>query len=451
MKRLVLDHFRRWAWLLTLGAILEFGLGWLIAQRPDDPFEFWIFLLALWSGALLLNFDLQRGIVRVVAVLPLTARQIGRSWWVATVAVPAVASAALLFLGGGTGHYVEPEETFPAGRLALASLFVLPWLGTTFTSIYGMNNDVVFGNWRQRASATGFGLLSSVMLFGGMLTLEHATKQPVKLAIFLGLGAVLITAGWLRAERFVLGRASFRLPALHVHFPQGQYRAPAGHGGIPFLVRTYAGRAFLVVTAMVALMALLLTWHGFAASPEAAVGQFATLSSFMSALLILFLYLLPVVRQLRYLRSLPVSSSRLALVLLGITVLPLAGLGGLVAGAAGLLSGIPAAVTVLKTYTWMLALTSLCVCLAAWRGEEIQVWVLQFVLLCVLQWAPIGWETWLQHPPHSPGQLGSVASGVVCVAFLLTRLALRRSTHAYRVVPGTQVNLFGDATWGSGR
>ena len=35
MKRLMLDYFRRWAWVLALGGILEFGLGWFIANRPE--------------------------------------------------------------------------------------------------------------------------------------------------------------------------------------------------------------------------------------------------------------------------------------------------------------------------------------------------------------------------------------------------------------------------------
>ena len=133
MKRLMLDYFRRWAWVLALGGIFEFGLGWFIANRPEDNFEFWGLMLALWAGAVLLSFDLRRGVVRAVAPLPLTARQIGRSWWLATVPLPAIALAALLFSGAGTFYHFHPTKVFPAGRLAWASIFNLMWLGTTFT------------------------------------------------------------------------------------------------------------------------------------------------------------------------------------------------------------------------------------------------------------------------------------------------------------------------------
>ena len=80
MKRLIFDHFRRWRWILALGSVFAFAQGWFIASSAAYTFEFWVLLLALWTGANLLTFDLQRGVIRAVAVLPLTARQIGRSW-----------------------------------------------------------------------------------------------------------------------------------------------------------------------------------------------------------------------------------------------------------------------------------------------------------------------------------------------------------------------------------
>lgn len=200
MKLLILDYFRRWWWMLAIGVAFEFRQGWSIAKRPEEAFEFWIFMISLWMGALLLGFDLQRGVARTVASLPLTAKQIGRSWWLATIVIPAVALAGALLLGAGTFHYWYPENAFPAARLALASLFPLPWLATTFTSIYGMNNDVIFGNWRERSTIVFFSFLSTAMLFGGMLTLQDSSRQPFKFTIYLGVGALLIVAGWFRAE-----------------------------------------------------------------------------------------------------------------------------------------------------------------------------------------------------------------------------------------------------------
>ena len=70
MKRLMLDHFRRWSWILVLGAVLVFVIGWFAAnsRNPyslDLPVVFQ-FQIALFTGAFLLSFDLQRGIARTV-------------------------------------------------------------------------------------------------------------------------------------------------------------------------------------------------------------------------------------------------------------------------------------------------------------------------------------------------------------------------------------------------
>jgi len=447
MKRLMLDYFRRWWWVLALGGALQTRFGWSIAKRPEEAFEFWVFLVALWMGALLLNFDLQRGVARTVLALPLTARQIGRSWWLATIPIPALALTALLFLGAGTFHYFHPDTVFPAGRLALASLFVLPWLGTTFTSIYGMNNQVIFGNWRERTSATFFSLLGTAMLFGGMLTLQDSTKQPVKFAIYLGIGALLIVAGWLRAERFVLGRASFRLPALRCKSPCGQYRVPGGYGGIPFLISTTCNRIFLYIAAMVALMALLMTWQGQAVPRQIAIVIFAGTSSFMVCGFTLVFQLLPVLRQLRLLRTLPISPTRLAIVMIAMVVLPLIALGALATGVAGLALGTQAAMTFLKSYTLILAPAALSVFFAVWRGDGVSAYVLLAVTLFGFQQVTLGVQGFFHYPELPFSLIGPIVAAALLLALLLTRSALVRSRHAYRV----QANPVGNFAWGTGQ
>lgn len=136
MKRLILDHYRRWWRVLALSAALEFGLGFTIAADPKMPFEFWAFLLALWTGATLLSFDLKNGALRALAPLPLTSRQISRGWWLATVPIPAIVLALLLFSGAAVFCHIDPSRALPAERLAMASLFTLVWLGMDFTLVF---------------------------------------------------------------------------------------------------------------------------------------------------------------------------------------------------------------------------------------------------------------------------------------------------------------------------
>jgi len=454
MKRLMLDYFRRWAWMLALGGMLEFGLGWFIANRPEDNFEFWGLMLALWTGANLLSFDLRRGVVRAVAPLPLTARQIGRSWWLATVAIPTIALAALLFAGAGTFYHFQPSKVFPVGRLALASIIYLMWLGAiscgTFSATRGS-----YGSWRKFASTGVFSLLSGAMILGGMMYFQDASKHSFKCALLLGVGGLLTVVSWFRAEQFSLGRAEpfnpgragIRLTPQPATNRSTYHRPLEGYGGIPFLISTGFVRIFLYVAAMLALMALLQQWQGRAMPGYVSISTFAAMGSLMSCGFIIVVQFLPVLRQLRYLRTLPISATRLAATMLAIVILPLIALGALVAGGTGLVLGAPADLTVLKSYTFILAPASLCVFFAVWRGDGIQTYVLLAITLFGLQLVQLRLQMAFHYlePPFS--LCGTIAAICILLAFLLTRCALMRSSHTYRV----QANPFGDILVGMGR
>ncbi len=461
MKRLMLDYFRRWSWLLALVGVLQFRFGWSIANRPEDDFEFWGLCLAGFMGANLLALDLGRGVVRAVAVLPLTGRQIGRSWWLATVPIPAIASAALLFLGAATFCHLHPNQVFPAARLAMASLFTLMWLGIVFTLIFNAPRGFRGHGWED-ARTLFFGLLGIMMLFGGMLLCQGASRKPIARAIFLGVGAVLTVWSWLRAEQFDLGRDGQvdlgrlgqsnlrrpgpRLTALEPKIAPGRHCAPGGPGGIPFLIRTTFVRMFLYLAAMNAVIALLAPleswWQGHAIPQDLAIVMFAG-GSFMFCGFVIVFELLPVLRQLRWLRTLPISATRLAAVMIAITLLPLIALGALAAGVVGPALGASAAITFLKSYTYILAPASLCVFFCVWRGDGMQAYaLLGFTLFGFLKLH--GWLQLHSHRLELPFSLiGPIVAISVLLAFLLTRYALLHSSRAYRV----QANPFGNAPW----
>ena len=214
-----------------------------------------------------------------------------------------------------------------------------------------------------------------------------------------------------------------------------------------FLISTTFVRIFLLVAAMIALMALVQQWQGQAMPPHMAITMFAAMGSFMSCGFIIVFQFLPVLRQLRFLRTLPVSATRLAAVMIAIAILPLIALGALVAGGARLAVGTPAALTVLKSYTFILAPASLCVFFAVWRGDGMQAYALLAITLFGFQLCSSGcrWHFHYLEPPFS--LCGTIAAICVLLAFLLTRRALMRSSHAYRV----QANPFGDIALGMGR
>jgi hypothetical protein len=448
MKKLMLDHFRRWWWVLALVGLLEFRLGWSIANRPQDPFEFWAFLLALWVGANLLSFDFKRGALRPVAVLPLTARRIGRTWWLATVPLPAIGLTALLFLGAATLCHFHPNRALPTKTLAIASLFTLVWLGTgfpmTFSATRGFGRNLWAMNFNFLVS-----VLSVLVVFGSMLFGQGAAKSPVKCALLLGVGSFLTVVGWADAERFdlsravqfwcrgslepgKLSRAAAGLARLEPKFSQRQHLAPSGYGGLPFLISTSFVRMFLYLAVMTALTALLSYWTGQAIPRRIAIVTFAGVWSLMSCGFIIVFQLLPLVRQLRWLRTLPISATRLSVVLIVITILPLIAVGTVAVGVAGFAFGTPAAVTFLNSYTFALAPASLCVFLVVWLGEGRLAYTLLIITLFGVQQVQLRIQLSL-HLLELPFSLaGPIAATSVLLSLLLTACALRYSRHVYR-------------------
>lgn len=431
MNRLTLDYFRRWWWIMALGGALVFRLGWTIARRPDDPFEFWLFMITLWVGGILLGFDLKHGIARAVLALPLTARQIGRAWWLATIAMPAVGLGVCLFSGAEAFHRFHPNSVLPISRLWMASLFVLPWLATSFTSIYGINNDMIFGTRRERLAISFFAWLAIVTLFGGMLTLQDSSRSPVKFTAYQIAGLVMIVAGWVRAEKFVVGRASFRFSKIRYRNPSGQFRAPAGSGGIVYLVSTSFMRIFLYVAAMVGLMGLLMFWRRSPLPANLNLLMFAAMGSLMSCGVIIIGQVIPVLRQLRLMRAMPVSANSLAAAMIAIAISPLIAVGALVSFAAWLALGSQPAVTVLTSYTFVLAPAALCVFFVARLGGGVAGYISLAVIIFGFQQVQLRLQMFLHLRELPIGVAASVATVCILLAFFLTRQTLRRSSHAY--------------------
>ena len=456
MTRLILDHFRRWWWVLAIVGLFELLLGWGIANRPQDPFEFWALLLALWAGANLLSYDFKRGALRPVSGLPLTGRQIGISWWLATVPLPAVGLGMVLFIGADVYCQLHLAQAMPAGYLAIASLFTLVWLGSGFPMIFGVARG--WGaSWRGKLYHFLLSALGVLMLFGSMLLAQGAAKSPPKCAAIIGLGGLLTIAGWLDARRFDIGRAvqfyrgrpelpfrtrdrreGLELTPLELKIPTSSLRAPAGPaglGGVPFFVLNRVLRVFLIIAAMSALSALLWVWRASQMPGPDVVGGFAgtgSLMSLMSLGVVMVFQLLPALRQLRLLRTLPMSGIRLAGVLMASVLLPLAVLGAVSATVAWFALDSRAALTFLTDYTFELAPASLSVLLAVWLGEG----KLAYAMLILLLFGSLQVQLWLHshlHPLELPlGVSGVIAACCVPVALLLTCLALGSSRHAYR-------------------
>ena len=141
MKRIILDHLRRWwpVWIAigVFNFIVVFNSLALLDQGRDmDPIRSLNFPILLWLSALTLNFDLQRGSGRVLTTLPVTARQIGRAWWIFSVAVPtlfltATSGLAMLIHSAGTAN------GFPMNSFVVTAITYALFFGSLFYLLIG--------------------------------------------------------------------------------------------------------------------------------------------------------------------------------------------------------------------------------------------------------------------------------------------------------------------------
>ncbi len=154
---------------------------------------------------------------------------------------------------------------------------------------------------------------------------------------------------------------------------------------------------------------------------------------------IIFFFLSPVVRQLRWLRTLPISATKLAAALFALTSLPFLVLGGLVAESAALACGTPLALQIAENYALILAPASVCILFAIRFGVGIPAYLVLLVTMAGSQMVP--------HRPIPFSLAGPAAAGCVLLAFLLTRHALRHSSRTYRV----QASVFNKDPWGAAR
>ena len=345
----------------------------------------------------------------------------------------------------------------------MAGLFTLVWLGMDFTLVFNATRGFYGSPWRF-ISNSFISILTVTAFFGSMAFATNASKSPVKSAVLLGLGAVLTAIGWLRAEQFELGRAGIylgragqidmgrpdrsgvHLTPLQTKVRTAHHLVPCGYGGMPFLLSSTFVSAFLNLVAMVALMALVWLYQDQAISRSRnMVMGLVPMGSVMCGWFFIFSRFMPLLRQLRFLRTLPVSATRLACVMLATVLLPLIATGALAAVVAGSFLGTSEALTVLNSFTLVLAPAALCMSFAVWRSDEKGVYAL--LLLTMISFI-LGFMRLQTHYPEHPFNLiGPVVGICLLLAFLLTCWVIRRSSRAYRV----QINACGNLPWGAGR
>jgi len=430
MRRLILDFFSRRWWILAGGALLELLVGYSAATSSSKSHLAMPNLslqIAIFMGALPFSLDLNKGVARTVATLPLTPRQIGRAWWLSVVGIPAVVISAFLYLGAGMSHAFHPETAFPVRTLATTGLFAFLCLGTCFTSYIG-----AMGGFRSRfraGSSRAFSnIIGSLMVGGALLSANGLWDNLAGALAVSAVGIALTAVGWLYADFFVIGRATFSRETGRSKDTARQHRVPTGFGGLSFLISNTFLRGFLSSAGIVLAITVVESFEGLAKSWVEGIRLMAGSGmSFFTWFYIVIFQVAPSTRQLRLLRSLPVSASRLAASMIAIAILPFIGAGLVLAAGIGFTPSASAAMPFLNNFLLGLIPLALCVAALVWRGIGTGGWILMIVIMVVSQvLSPIKGDQ--QFPAIVTASLVTI---FVTLAFLLTRWAILNNSRTY--------------------
>lgn len=322
MKRVLLDYLRRRGWLLALGLLAELvaiGFGVYASGRSTRPEFFKVqfglqMQLAIFLGVLPLASDLRNGVARTVMTLPLRAEEIGRAWWLAAVGLPGGAITALTLLGAAIYQAFHPGLSLRWDIIGATLLSLWLWLGALFTMSFYVRNTP-YADWRQKTIGGLWGLL-----IGGAMLITRWVHDSAALQVLLaGTGAWLTWFGWRHAGRLCFARAANTSSVASSPAPRIEPKARQfeGRGALAYLFQTTATRAYVVGATVILIHPVIL----FAMSGD---WRKATMqgSGFMPYWLSLFISLLPIIGQLRFLRTLPLSTTRLAWTLTALVALP---------------------------------------------------------------------------------------------------------------------------------
>lgn len=439
MKFLILDYLRRKSVVLIAGAVLEFAIGMLSGIHEENnqhPLALIQIQIAIFLGPFLLSLDFQRGITRVVSTLPLTIRRIGRAWWIATVAIPAAVFAALLFAGAGTICLLRPATVIDWNWLALAGAFLFLWMGAAFIIICTMGTGSFESGWRRVLGNLAAALWILMVTGSFLFELIDFYDERIRTACALCVGAILTVAGWIFNERLVAGRIHFRPGTQAASLKRATAKPPGGYGGIPLLTGLMFIRSFGTGIATIMIVGLVfLTQKATGENSEGALKSLFGMGIMPFWFIVLF-PLVPVLIQLRFMRSLPISATRLAAVMVLITILPLAALGMVMAGVIAATAGVSTMLQVINNYLIAFPLATLSVALTVWRGIGTVSFIFTLLLIMAGQFTSIFFDSYGKVP------FVAVAGAVIAVTlfnFWLTRRSLIRSSKVYRPQP----NAFG--------
>jgi hypothetical protein len=443
MRRIIEDFLRRW-WAVYLGFfIAHFFLERFAAGLTSDGPQFRegdnfltmamrashgvltlfrlqiIFGFAMWLAA-----DFWRGRARVMATLPISARDQAQALWIVTALVPAVSMTAISLLCIAWFSKPPVDWTQQAVRPILTLL--------TFPAFFGMQ-AVLAGLYRltiERPIASAFFnftlFLPAVAWYLGQ---KEEIPAPVRNICALALATVCVI-GWFRRGQVVSQFAAIRASALTGSRGDSKTRSSLGHGGMQYLVSRTIVRATSRALALMALNLLIVRVNG-----KIDIAQITTMLA-QSGFIFIFITIefLQVVTHVRYLRTLPISTTVLTTLLMSLPLAVIIIIAAIFTSMAVVLQGPSVVIPMLKAFTLMIAIQWLPTVVGLWKGFG----SLSYASIFAPIFGFLGLQMLLLRfgISHIPEWAGLVVTFTLLIfAFVLTRWMIARGNAAYKVRP----------------
>jgi len=380
-------------------------------------------------------FDLQRGGVRTLTILPLTAKQIGRALWLASVLLPALALLVIGFLmffifSSVTNRTISLEACLTnwiISALYLGAIFVARTLMTT-----KMPATLI-----DRIRTILPNLLFAFAVFG-LLFMQMQTLTKTKATLIFIVYLILSVAGWFRAERIILQRTGIRFAAQSSNNKNAQYKVPQGFGGLPYLAHRIFFQTILIGLAIATWMTPWMSFFHFSHEQNHAQSIVSMIDGgSIPYVFVLLFFISPVIFQLRVLRTLPISPSVIAATLIFLPVVSVAAVGVIVIALASFVAGEVAIPPAINGFLMLGAKAAGMVCLIVWRGLDAATYIFMFLMMISGSLISLGltliFHLGTKEQEHPLWMYLTVFFLCVTASFALTRRLLTKSSSAYRV------------------
>jgi|GEM_PF-5149485 len=325
MKQIIRDQLRRRWLFLILFCLTYFSFGLLFTNHKDSSsyFIFFIFWLTFVLGPNVWLSELRQDYARIALALPLTAKEIGRAFWWLSVGIAVLLIAVSSFIGFITMKLCHSTNESGVDFWLLYVAINAVLYAAIFWLFSGKPGNPSFFRKMKYTSQLSDVFWWIGLIGGGYYLFTSGLDSDIKLALYFLVCTPLAILGWLRAEHMIAEFGEYRPTA---HPPQNarkQFTPPSGNGGTAYLLQNsfihvwFTGFLMLVAVNVFGVFENRpFDWHHLTRNLTGSLAFFVFFFVFILRSTFLIL-------NIRFLRTTPISTGRLAAVLLGEAILPL--------------------------------------------------------------------------------------------------------------------------------